>query len=176
MKTDIERARVRCLQMRLFPSRPRQVCQAIQLNWLAALYLRDAGFLSFDPESSSELDEAQEAELSFLGALVVAGADNAMLEFLLRGLKKPYQYQLAMMYYDWQLQQWCILPEFATFHGEEFLREWLDELVEQEDEKQIKQIEQLASEALHFLHQAESEEEGSVYELRTSRRPRFRKP
>ncbi|HAA55656.1 MAG TPA: hypothetical protein DCE42_12915 [Myxococcales bacterium] len=175
---DVERARVRCVQMRLFPARPRQVCQAIRLNWMAALYLRDAGWLSFDPESVSELDEAQEAELTFLGSLVVAGTDGSMLEYLLRGLRKPYQYRIDEMFYDWRNQQWRLLPELGNVDGEEFLREWLDELVEQEDERQIRQIEKLASEALQFLHQQEHEEsvDDSVLDIRSSRRPRIHKP
>jgi hypothetical protein len=58
----------------------------------------------------AELDEAQEAELRFVGALVVAGCDARMLERLLAPLTKPYCYRLSRIYYDWAAQAWRLLP------------------------------------------------------------------
>jgi hypothetical protein len=58
----------------------------------------------------TEVDEAQEAELSFGGALVVAGCDARMLERLLTPLTKPYCYRLSRIYYDWAVQAWRLLP------------------------------------------------------------------
>ena len=172
MRSDVERTRVQLVQMRLFPTRPREVCRAIKLNWMAALYLRDAGWLSFDPESISELNEGQEAELIFLGSLVVAGCDNAMLEQMLHDLKKPYQYSLERIFYDWRKNQWSVLPSMTSLEPEEFLREWLDELVEQENEKQLQQIEQLVAKALFFLRQ-NGEEEEQIFDIRSVRRSRL---
>jgi hypothetical protein len=50
------------------------------------LKLWDEGWLTFNPESTPHLDEAQEAEMRFVGSLVAGGCTPAMLS----GLRKPY--------------------------------------------------------------------------------------
>jgi hypothetical protein len=76
-------ARVEHVQGLLLPLSPRQVCDHLRLNWRAAARLHKAGLLSFDPATTEKLDERQEVELRFLGALVAAGCDHAMLTRLL---------------------------------------------------------------------------------------------
>ena len=76
MSTDIEYARAKKGQLRLFPCNSRDICQRIGLNWLSALWLYKQEFLSFNPAIVESLDEAQEAELIFLGSLVIAGCDK----------------------------------------------------------------------------------------------------
>src|SRR6478609_2692760 len=63
-------------QQLLFPYSPRAICDEIGLNWWAALKLYEDGWLSFSPEAGGRLDETQESELRFVGALVVAGCDR----------------------------------------------------------------------------------------------------
>ena len=87
---EVSQARVWAVQGQLFPLSPRAVCDKIRLNWWAAEQLHADGWLSFAPAAVAELDEAQEAELRFVGALVVAGCDDRMLERLLTPLTKPY--------------------------------------------------------------------------------------
>ena len=90
MNNDIERARFHDAQLSLFPEKPRDLCQDIQLNWLAALKLYQDGFLSFNPADEKNLNEAQKTELIFLGALVSVGCDVSMLEQVLKNLQKLY--------------------------------------------------------------------------------------
>src|SRR5262245_41851132 len=97
----LQAARVASAQHLLFPNTPRGVCDEVGLNWWAAIKLYDDGWLSFAPEVVSRLDESQEAELRFVGALVVAGCDRPMLAALLSGLPKPYAYHGSRLYYDW---------------------------------------------------------------------------
>src|SRR5258707_207331 len=61
-------ARVTAAQQLLFPSSPRSLCDEIGLNWQAALRLQEEGWLSFSLENAVQFDEAQEAELRFVGA------------------------------------------------------------------------------------------------------------
>ena len=89
---DPQTARVSADQQLLFPANPRAVCQEMGLNWWAALKLHEDGWLSFAPANTTRLDEAQEAELRFVGSLVVAGCDRNMLSTLLAGLPKPYAF------------------------------------------------------------------------------------
>ena len=89
MKNDIERARFHDAQQSLFPEKPRDLCQDIQLNWLAALKLYQDGFLNFNPNDEKKLNEAQKTELIFLGTLVVAICDVSMLEQMLKNFQKP---------------------------------------------------------------------------------------
>jgi hypothetical protein len=61
-------ARVAAAQQLLFPSSPRSLCDELGLVWQAALRLQEEGWFSFSLESTSQLDEAQEAELRFIAA------------------------------------------------------------------------------------------------------------
>ena len=133
METDIEQARIRKGQLFLFPYTVRNVCRSIGLSWFKAMRLYKNGFLSFNPETVGDLDNAQVAELEFLGSLVVAGCDKRMIEHLVRYLKKPYQYRIDLMYYDWLSQQWVLLPEIEEYDEEEVDEEnpfesWLEGL------------------------------------------------
>ena len=61
---ELSEARDSGEQTSLFPRRSRDVCEAVGLNRIAALRLRDHGWLSFDPEAYEELDGSKDAELA----------------------------------------------------------------------------------------------------------------
>jgi hypothetical protein len=107
---------------------PADVCAAVGLNWLSAVHLHEAGWLSFSPKLVPALDPAQEAELRFLGVLVAAGCDDGVLRLVLSGLKKPYAYRVDRMYYDWHARSWDLLP--TRLELREMFAKWLDDLVE----------------------------------------------
>jgi len=67
---DISGARIHDCQELMFPPKPREVCEGLGLNWWAAVKLFTDGWLSFNPEALPALDERQEVELRFVGALV----------------------------------------------------------------------------------------------------------
>ena len=93
-------ARVSTAQHLLFPATPRAICSELGLNWWAAIKLYEDGWLSFCPEDTARLDEAQEAELRFIGSLVISGCDRPMLTSLLSGLSKPYAYHGKRLFYE----------------------------------------------------------------------------
>lgn len=129
MNEDVERARLsEHGQLRLFPVKPRDVCNEIKLNWIAALKLYKDGLLSFNPADEERLNEAQEAELILLGTLVVAGCDERMLEQTLKTLQKPYQYKVNQIYYDWNSQEWRLFPHLKENIREQIAKEWLEDL------------------------------------------------
>lgn len=101
-------------QLFLLPRHPREVCQDVGLQWWAALRLAADGYLSYDPERIEKLDEAQEAELLFVGAIAATNCDRQMLESLLTGLEKPYCYRHREIHYDWMTRKWVVTPEFNT--------------------------------------------------------------
>jgi len=103
--------RVTDIQERLFSSTPEEIANNIGLNWLTLTELSNWGYLSFKPKWNQELTESQEAELIFLGRLVVAGCDNRMLQLLLSELERPYCYLIEKMYFDWTQRRWCQLPK-----------------------------------------------------------------
>ena len=115
-------------QLSLFPIRPREVCNRTGLNWLAAEKLYENGLLSFKPSEIERLEIEQEAELVFLGNLVVVGCDFKMLEQLLKTLKKPYQYKADEVYYDWSSQKWHRMPHLQKSIKEKIARDWLEDL------------------------------------------------
>ncbi len=142
-----ESARVTAAQQLLFPANPRAVCEQMGLNWWAALKLHEDGWLSFSPAGTPHLDEAQEAELRFIGSLVTAGCDRSMLAILLDRLSKPYAYDAARLYYDWFERRWRPLPD-PNAHPEAAFTDWLDKLVEAGDAHSLSGILELGQDAL----------------------------
>jgi len=142
-----ESARVAAAQQMLFPANSRAVCEQMGLNWWAALKLYEDGWLSFSPASTPRLDEAQEAELRFVGSLVIAGCNRGMLAILLDGLPKPYAYDAARLYYDWAARRWRLLPD-PLAHPEAAFTDWLEALVGKEDVNSLTGILELGQDAL----------------------------
>ncbi len=142
-----ESARVEAAQQLLFPANPRAVCEQMGLNWWAALKLHEDGWLSFSPASTPRLDEAQEAELRFIGSLVIAGCDRDMLAILLDKLPKPYAYDATRLYYDWSLRRWRPLPD-PHAHPEAIFTDWLETLVECGDVNSLTGVLELGQDAL----------------------------
>ncbi len=131
----------------LFPANPRALCEQMGLNWWAALKLHEDGWISFSPANVPRLDEAQEAELRFIGSLVVAGCDRGMLAILLSGLPKPYAYDAARLYYDWAARRWRLLPD-PHAHPEAIFTDWLEKLVENGDVNSLSGILELGHDSL----------------------------
>src|SRR4051812_15593262 len=140
-------ARVVAAQQMLFPPSPRVLCTELGLNWWAALKLHEDGWLSFCPQNTAKLDEAQEAELRFVGSLVIGGCDPQMLTALLSELPKPYAYQGDRLYFDWSSRRWRLLPE-PHADPEALFSDWLDALVERADTGSLAGIMELANDAL----------------------------
>jgi hypothetical protein len=144
-------------QQLLFPATPRSVCDEIGLNWWAAVKLHEDGWLSFSPQTTSHLDEGQEAELRFVGPLVVAGCDRTMLAALLKGLPKPYTYR-HRLYYDWPMRQWRPLPDLMA-GPEAAFTDWLEALVEKNDAGSLRGVLELTHDALARLRVQAGQEE-----------------
>ncbi len=142
-----ETARVAAAQQLLFPANPRAVCEQMGLNWWAALKLHDDGWLTFSPATTPRLDEAQEAELRFVGSLVIAGCDRGMLAILLDGLPKPYAYDSSRLYYDWAARRWRLLPD-PHAQPETIFTNWLDTLIEKGEVNSLAGILELGQDAL----------------------------
>ncbi len=137
-------------QQLLFPTSPQTLCGDLGLNWWAALKLFEDGWLSFSPETTTQLNDAQEAELRFVGSLVVAGCDRTMLAALLSSLPRPYAYDLKRIYFDWTARRWRLLPDPAA-HPEAAFTDWLETLVQQRDANSLSGIGELAQDALFRL-------------------------
>jgi hypothetical protein len=147
---DIEKARVSLTgKKRLIPFTPAQACEEMGLNWLTAKRLFVHGYLSFNPEMVEDLDESQEAELIFLGSLVLAGCNNEMLENMLENLPRPYNYTLGLIYYDWLYfhPRWRLLPN-PQEEVENNFPKWLEELVENGEKEKLRGIEIAVSNAI----------------------------
>ncbi len=158
MHGDLDKARVPSgIQPTLFPlgqysaapQTPKELCDAIGLNWFAAEKLYDDSLLSFDPNQVSVLTPEQRAELRFLGTLVVADCPRPFLEKLLAGLESPYCYRLDRMYFDWGAREWQIL------RGDEDVRldfeRWLDNLVEADELEKLERLSDSIEGAIHKL-------------------------
>ena len=140
MSYDIEQARVNedagAKRPTLFPmagyaavpGSPAVLCERIHLNWQAAVWLHEKGWLSFDPQSVSELSPAQGSELRFVGTLVAAGCGESMLSTMLRDLEKPYTYRLDMIYFAWEDTSWHLRPPASEQNRR--LERWIDELAD----------------------------------------------
>jgi hypothetical protein len=147
--------RVKSAQQLLFPASPCAICQEMGLNWWAALKLHQDGWLSFPPDRTPQLDEAQEAELRFVGALVAAGCDHHMLDALLSSLPKPYSYDFRRLYYDWSVRRWRVLPE-PHANPEAVFADWLEALVQTSDVSTLTGIDELAHDALERVRRGKA--------------------
>lgn len=154
---EVESARIWQLQLSLFPVTPREFCERMGLNWLAACQLHADGWLSFDPRSVATLNEAQEAELQLVGPLVVAGCDREMLARLLHGLRRPYQYRPGSIYLDWANACWRLLPVAEEPNPPQVFADWLDSLKESGDREQLEDVARDVAAALKSLRQEEPE-------------------
>ena len=104
------------------------------------------------------LDERQEAELRFVGSLVLAGCDRSMLTNLLSTLPKPYAYHGSRLYYDWATRHWRLLPDPRANREAQFT-DWLDSLVENQDIGSLTGIVELAHDALARVRVASAQPE-----------------
>jgi hypothetical protein len=145
-------------QQLLFPYSPRAICDEIGLNWWAALKLYEDGWLGFSPEGTPRLDERQEAELRFVGSLILAGCDRTMLSTLLSSLPKPYAYHGSRLYYDWAARHWRLLPDPSANREAQFA-DWLEALVEKQDVGSLTGIVELAHDALSRVRVASAQPE-----------------
>jgi len=152
---DISLARVHACQEMLFPSLPREVCESLGLNWWAAVKLHTDGWLSFNPEALQALDERQEVELRFIGALVAAGCDDSMLHRLLDDLEKPFCYRPDRVFYNWTARSWQLLPR-PLENAEEVFSGWLDSLEEDGDVSSLEDIKERATDAITRLNKTSS--------------------
>jgi hypothetical protein len=143
---DPQTVRIGAAQQLLFPTSPRALCAELHLNWWAVLKLFEDGWLSFSPETTPHLDEAQEAELRFIGALVMAGCDRNMLAVLLSGLPRPYAYDLKRLYFDWVNRRWRVLPDLSG-QPETAFAEWLEILVHARDLASLHGLAELVQDA-----------------------------
>jgi hypothetical protein len=110
------------------PVSPRALCAGIDLNWMSAVRLFENGWLSFDPATVLALNPSQEAELRFLGGLVVGGCEENLLRHLLAGLIKPYSYRLDRLYYDWESLSWQLSPNAPECESQ--FEAWVEQLVD----------------------------------------------
>lgn len=139
---DPEMARVHPNQPLPIPATPRETCRSITLDWWAALKLWDDGVLSFNPETTAHLNEAQHAELVFIGSLVAAGCEPAFLQQILSSLSKPYAYQINLIYFDWLKCRWRLIPRPASpKEKEKIFSEWVQELEDDQDVETLQQME-----------------------------------
>lgn len=150
--SDPDLARIDTRQIPIAARNPRAVCAALGINWKEAQDLFRGGFLSFDPQRVSLLDESQDAELVFVGTLVALHCTGECLRELLGSLRRPYSYDLRRIFFDWSARQWHLFPgegnpEEAFFELLDRLdtrnertallsiRSWLDDALEIADER-----------------------------------------
>jgi len=107
--TSLDLARIENRQMPMFSRDLRTVAVELRLDWVRARGLWAAGLLSFDPDGVIQ-DEVCEAEFVFLGSLAAAGLSNDQIESIVRGLRRPYAYDMRRIYFDWQAGVWRLLP------------------------------------------------------------------
>ncbi|MBE2215431.1 MAG: hypothetical protein IAE82_16270 [Opitutaceae bacterium] len=107
----MEAARIESRQMPIFVRDLRSLAAEIGLDWQRARGLWSAGILSFDPDAVVAGDESCQAEFRFLGHLAGLGLPDDAVALLLRGLRKPYAYDLGRIYFDWPARCWRLRPD-----------------------------------------------------------------
>lgn len=147
---DLNGARVEARQMPIFARDAKTVCLELGLTIEDARRMHQDDLISFDPVAQATLDEMHEAELTFVGALVGAGCTRPVLRALLRGLHKPYCYDISRIFYDWRQTRWRMQPgeddPVGAFFG------LLDRLHDREERDTLVAIREWVDEALDLNH------------------------
>ena len=89
--------------------------------------------------------------LEFLGTLVAAGCDESMLDHLLQGLEKPFNFRINRIYFDWISKHWRLLPEvpeIPEIQPDEVFEQWLEELEENGDVEQLRELAESVTQAI----------------------------
>jgi hypothetical protein len=81
-----------------------------------------------------------------------------MLTILLKDLQKPYLYSLARIYYDMHRRAWVPIPRIPN-RREEMLKEWVAELIDEQDADALRDIGATIDNALEELGDAEQDDE-----------------
>jgi hypothetical protein len=142
----------------LFPQSARQLCDSIELNWWAANKLHADGWLSFDPQNAACLNERQEHELRFLGALVTGNLHGPpfCISELLKGLERPFWYDGRRIYYDWGERRWRLLPTSSVHPEPEVtFADWLEALKHDRDIARLEEIKTQVEQILKSLRSTE---------------------
>lgn len=147
-------ARVETHRMPVVARDARAVCADIKLEWVEALRLYRDGLISFNPATAGLLDESQEAELTFVGSLVVVGGARLPLRVFLRDLHKPYCYDVRRVFFDWADKRWRLLP--AEDDPESTLFAVLDRLELRSETEELLNLRDWLNDALDVAHERES--------------------
>ena len=83
-------------------------------KWRAMIELFENDMLSFDPETNKIETQEQSYEWDFLARLIARGCSVKLLKEMLKGLDKPYVYELRKIYYDWARGVWKTVPKLDS--------------------------------------------------------------
>ena len=144
---EVESARDIDAQQSLFPETAAEIAERVGLDEQAIQKLWDMKLLSFDPSTKQQLESAEATELRFLSSLLATGCDEPMFKNLLVSLKYPYQYRVDHIYFDWPKKRWRMIPDLSDIDKDEFLRTWLNEIVDDGDTKTLLQITEMVHDA-----------------------------
>jgi hypothetical protein len=96
------------------PYDARESAEKYGAKWSAMIELFENDMLSFDPETNKIETQEQSYEWDFLARLTAPGCSVQLLKEMLKGLDKPYVYELKKIYYDWTLGVWKTIPKLDS--------------------------------------------------------------
>ena len=100
--------------LKFTPLDPKESAKKYGAKWSAMIELFENDMLSFDPETSKIETQEQSIEWDFLARLVGRGCTIYLLKEMLKGLDKPYVYELRKIYYDWAQGTWKTIPKLDS--------------------------------------------------------------
>ena len=122
----------------LLPPITAEICKSLGIQLWTASQLYKTGLIGFDPETTEVLNDSQQAELCFVGALVAANCSFSTLAELLSGLTKPYNFSHQYICYCWPSKIWKVMPQEPD--EREITFQWLDSLAEDGDIETLQEI------------------------------------
>ncbi|MBC8554766.1 MAG: hypothetical protein H8D23_34575 [Candidatus Brocadiales bacterium] len=96
------------------PNDPKALANQYGAGWSSMIQLYEEGILSFDPENTQIETQEQSYEWDFLARLISRGCSVKLLKEMLKGLDKPYVYELRKIYYDWARGVWKTIPRLNS--------------------------------------------------------------
>jgi len=96
------------------PYDARESAAQLGAKWSAMIELFENDVLSFNPETTKIETQEQSYEWDFVARLIARGCSVKLLKEMLKGLDKPYVYELRKIYYDWARGVWKTIPKLDS--------------------------------------------------------------
>jgi len=130
------------LQLDLFPVNKIDVYKELNINDSDTNVYYEKGYLSFNISENTYLTSPQILELKFIHTLYLKHKNFEIINVYLKGLQKPYAYNIEKVYFNVFKNEWCYFSdvEIEKNNKHEMIDFLIDSLDAEDDNSDIKNL------------------------------------